>query len=448
MVRHPVRWLLVILLLGAFVRVVLAPHPGFMEFGGDMQFNRLWMKSAVAFGAVESFAKQLDGNMLPNHGPVEIAAYAAVGHAYRLLVSPTMEDVWVPIRIALKTPAMLADLALCVALYGVVARLRGKRAALLASLVYALHPAVLHNSALWGQTDAIYTLFVVVAFSALGRKKHLLAGAAMALACLTKPQAAIFLPLFAFAIPWKPRQALDVFNAGVGVTLLALLPFLLHGLLDVMVQNVYLSTFGQGGRLSWNAFNFWWAVLGGDAGRDAAGLFLGIVSFKQAGYALFGLTYAATLWTLRKALRGHGRARLSALFAAAGLIAAAFFLFFPGVHERYMYPAMAFMLPMAFSGARGRTVYMGVSACFFFNVLSLLHVGDADLWMLRQLPNLPAAVATCQMILLVPHVRWVLSHRGASSEREPLLLRVRGKTLATVAQLAPAWAMEPEGDPA
>ncbi|MBK8034369.1 MAG: hypothetical protein IPK17_33695 [Chloroflexi bacterium] len=73
-------------------------------------------------------------------------------------------------------------------------------------LVIALHPAFILDSVMWGQSDPIFTLFLVVALMAFNEGKVRLAWVLYALALLTKFQSIVLLPLLV-VLTWRRWQA-------------------------------------------------------------------------------------------------------------------------------------------------------------------------------------------------------------------------------------------------
>src|SRR5438105_14969398 len=97
----------------------------------------------------------------------------------------------------LRLPGLAADL-LAGALIFRVLRQRGSisfNAALLATAAYLLNPALIFDSAYWGQTAAVHALFMLLSVIAMDRRSYGWAGAALAAAILTKPQAIAIAPL-------------------------------------------------------------------------------------------------------------------------------------------------------------------------------------------------------------------------------------------------------------
>src|SRR3989344_3943691 len=63
-----------------------------------------------------------------------------------------------------KLPAILSDLGIIYVLFKLVVLIKTKKSALWATSIYAFLPPFWYNSALWGQTDSIYALPLLLAF--------------------------------------------------------------------------------------------------------------------------------------------------------------------------------------------------------------------------------------------------------------------------------------------
>jgi len=193
------RWavLAAVLALALAVRLPLAPHPGFEP---DVAINKGWATSGARLGLARSYVEQVGDTMLPNYPPLGLAAFVAVGHVEERLPPADARGAWPSFQVLIKLPAIAFDLATAVLLALVVGRLASPRAGLAAALLHALHPAVLYDSAVWGQVDSIFTFFSLASLSALALGRGALAPPLLALAVLAKPQGLILGPLVVFAL--------------------------------------------------------------------------------------------------------------------------------------------------------------------------------------------------------------------------------------------------------
>ncbi|MBI3731946.1 MAG: hypothetical protein HY259_00580, partial [Chloroflexi bacterium] len=142
-----------------------------------------------------------------------------------------------------KLPAVLADLVLAGLVMGAVRR---RREALpvwltLAGLLYVLHPAVWYVSAYWGQTDSVYTLFVVMAVMAIARGAVVPAWLVYTLALASKLQAIAIAPVL---VVWTVTRhgvrglALGLAAAGAAAAIL-LAPWLRAGNIGDVLTTLY-----------------------------------------------------------------------------------------------------------------------------------------------------------------------------------------------------------------
>ena len=97
--------------------------------------------------------------------------------------------------ILIKMPAILADILSGILVYMVTARKMSKKTALILSGLYLFNPAILVNSAMWGQTDGIMTLLVVVGLLGLYHDRIMVSAFFFASACLMNPKGFIFQPV-------------------------------------------------------------------------------------------------------------------------------------------------------------------------------------------------------------------------------------------------------------
>jgi len=99
----------------------------------------------------------------------------------------------------IKMPAIIMDCAISVFIYRVARRKSKKQTAWLISLFWALNPASVFISSVWGQTDSIYLIFLLIAVYRLTTGNYSSSFVFYALSLLLRPQAVIFMPLFIYA---------------------------------------------------------------------------------------------------------------------------------------------------------------------------------------------------------------------------------------------------------
>lgn len=389
--RTSILLLAMILLAASALRLGLARSPGY-EF--DVSVNQKWAKSAVELGLSQSYAEQVDGNMLPNYPPLSLIVFASAGRLYRGLIDAKFDiaaplfDLWI------KLPAMLFDLLTVIAVWCLL-RKKSERLALLGTALYAFHPVVWYDSAVWGQTDALYTLPVLLGMIAYARERMMLAGALLAIAVLMKFQAIAVFPLLLLSI-MKPRRVLALASGGIIVIALVALPFL-HDNGIAAIANVYRGSVGYYPTLTVGAYNFWWSVLGDRSwAMQDSEIFLWGVRYRLAGFILF--TFMAAWIVTAPRLLKAGKKSVEDVLLGAALLSLAFFLFNAQMHERYFFPFCALALPAALRSRAVMIPYLVISLLGWMNLLGALPWGSFDRAIFARFDTIDVACATTMVV--------------------------------------------------
>ena len=99
-------------------------------------------------------------------------------------------------RVLVETPPLIADLLIGLTLYFAAWRSARCTRALVVMMLFALSPALIFDTVVWGQSDSIVALPMLVAAILILNGRHRLGWAAAAIAILAKPQAiAVMAPL-------------------------------------------------------------------------------------------------------------------------------------------------------------------------------------------------------------------------------------------------------------
>jgi Gpi18-like mannosyltransferase len=260
---------------------------------------------------------------------------------------------------------------------------------------------------LWGQTDGVYTFFVFTAFTLLIFKKPSLASVALLLGVLHKPQALIFVPLFILAFPRNLRSIIAAVILTSLTGALILIPFALGGSWHNMTNFAYLHAYG-GSKLSWNAYNLWWSLYGNKAwDMTSSQPFIWDISHGTWGFILIGFAYAIALFYARPWRSTQPTYNWERLFAAAAVIAAVFFLFGAEMHERYMFPFVAFGLPIAILYWRGAVIYVTISFLFFLNLSLVQYFSPVWNGFWGKFPSLSTMIAASLVTLILVYIVWM-----------------------------------------
>jgi len=363
-------WPLWLVIAGAVaLRLALTPLYAHLPNGTlDEGFWTHWMERIHEHGVLNVF-RTSDTDYVGYHWVLAAldVLYAPFGNRY---------DPHAPLlHVLVKVPPILFDVALMLLVFRATALLAaerglqadaGRRLALLAAAVIGAHPVVVYDSAVWAQTDAAISAAMLGGLYFAQRRSPAASGVTYALGIAVKPHPVIAGPLLALALV-RAGGARAVAVCGVAVLAVAaavLGPWLLHGD-GGRILDVYTMLFTQERqRLSELAWNGWWIVdQAGDPRPDTA-IYSAAPAFTYARVAL-GLSAVATLLGFAYAWR---RRSFEALLVAAAYQAFAFYMLPVGSHERYLYPFVALMLPVALSERRWLWLYVPVSLTLFANL--------------------------------------------------------------------------------
>jgi Gpi18-like mannosyltransferase len=264
----------------------------------------------------------------------------------------------------MKLPSNLFDMATAFLIFAFVRKRLDFKMALLATALYAFNPAVIFNTAVWGQFDAIYTFFLVLSLMLALASKPELSGVTFTLGVLTKPQGIALAPLIAFLILKKYRlqwrRLLTSLIAVAATVFVVIIPFEWSNPVTFLA-NIYFGAYGGYAYTSVNAFNLW--AIGG----------LWILEtpvFFAIGWILFGALAAFVLYVLHKRFGASGE--LLVLFSAF-ILFFGFFMLPTRIHERYLFPALSVLALMFPFLKKTRLIYGVLSATCFVNQAYVLQ---------------------------------------------------------------------------
>lgn len=242
----------------------------------------------------------------------------------------------------------------------------------------ALNPAILMNGPIWGQVDMIYSLLIALAFYALAEARYLLlAIPLLTVAVLTKFQAICIAPAV-LPLLWSHRRNARLWWGLAPAAVLAvllLLPYLTTGSLGSMIRQTYIQATTLYPYATFNGNNLW-QLLGLNTRPDnifllASGLpaegWRKLFTPKLLGIALFAL------WSLWITISGFRARKIEVHWRNAVLSALGFFLLLPGMHERYLFPAVILALLGMARCATLRPAALWLTTLSFANMCFVLH---------------------------------------------------------------------------
>ena len=151
--------------------------------------------------------EQVGGNVLPNYPPLMIVLYWLTGMLYKFALSPLFDPLLSNYSVVIRFPAIACDLVACVAVAVIAATRRYGDGRWRPSCMRCT-PSSSTTRGIWGQSDGIYALWMLLALYTLARGRWFWAGVFTACAVLTKPQVAAMLPvLLVVLVRYLPRSA-------------------------------------------------------------------------------------------------------------------------------------------------------------------------------------------------------------------------------------------------
>jgi len=322
---------LVILLLGGFIRFILAANFGY-EY--DVREYKRFALKIQREGAFDLYVPDKLADV--DYPPLLPWMLVGLDQVFGGLGPGQIKT----FRMVLGGLVTAADLGFCVLLF-FLARPRGTKAALAALAVWAFNPQSIFDTGYWSQANSLLILLIGLSVFMVVRKKPLWAGFIFGIACLLKPQAWILTPaLFLWVFResgWKKGR--DAVFAMLVPLLLVWLGYLFAGrapTLRLMVTGVQSSN----DSITYNAHNLWWlaqVINGGKVFSDQSFLFM---TYGQAAWVLTALALlsVAVFWVKNyRHQRGANGVQMLALWSAL------FFLLAPHLHENHAMLALGLL---------------------------------------------------------------------------------------------------------
>jgi len=259
----------------------------------------------------------------------------------------------VPEVVLYKLPAILADLATGFLIYKILERSKGQKWGLIGTAIYIFNPAIIYNSALWGQVDSLTALTSILAIYLLPENIYLSA-ISLAIGTLIKPQTAFIFPVVIFMMLKNKNNIPDILKyclTGLFVFILGFVPFWNHTTLPFFIYERLGVSLNQYPYTSVNAFNFWGIV----------GFWKPDNIFYQVGGYL--LVLSTTIFLCFKLLKTKN----SAYFLVSFVFGASF-MFFTRMHERHLLPVFAPLAVAAIENPILLIPYIGFSLTYVANL--------------------------------------------------------------------------------
>ena len=316
----------------------------------DMQIYIGWSRIAYKNGVQNFYNGNVWTDYLP--GTIYLLTFMYAIYTALLTVWP-----WVSVEFLFKLLPIIADMLAVWVLYLTIEQLlrvsidsKGKREllAVVGAGVYALAPFTTINAAIWGQMDALFTLFLILTFYFFVRQNLYFATIFYATSLIIKPHGLFLaIPIVMFFILQKKYLLLARLVVYTALAIFAL-TYPAYGF--NFVGGMYGSINNNLEAYAYNSLNIYnfWGMFGFYLDSDMP--IIGPLNINMLGYILTLVAYSFGLWSMyvfRKVLGvKHG---LVILAYYLGYFDFASIMFLPKMHERYYYPIFIFMFAHIYS---------------------------------------------------------------------------------------------------
>lgn len=248
--------------------------------------------------------------------------------------------------LVLKVFQVLFDVAIIPIIYFLFRKF-GEVKAFVGATLWALNPAMIINSAFWGQTDSLMILLLLLTFYFVQFDKICLATFFYCLACSAKFQCAYFAPVFLLYVffiktPYgkiKLRKIKELLKAiGVGaITVLAVfLPFMINCSEGIMLPfKLYFGGFGKYQYATYNAYNLYAAI--GLNLKPEYNPIIGSITLGDISNVLLILIITFVIFL-------YFKAPYKSPWTLCFVLMQSIFMLTTRMHERYQIPVLIFSL--------------------------------------------------------------------------------------------------------
>jgi len=262
----------------------------------------------------------------------------------------------------IRVPLVVANATLGVLLFVLLRHRSDAKTATGIAALFVLNPAVVFDTAYWGQADALLALLVVAGLVLAPRRPEW-GWVALAAAALVKPLAYPFLPLVLLETAkrrgWKRASSSAI--VGLATWGALLLPFLAAGRLGDIVVALFFQLDAMP-YVSVNAHNAWWIIGRGVPWTPAWERAIGPVTYETLGLVAFGAFYLAVLVSLWRST--HARA----LHFAAASVAFGLFVLTTHMHENHLFTFIPLLLLAGGERPGWRRFCVAISAVMVLNM--------------------------------------------------------------------------------
>lgn len=356
------------LLIGLVVRLIYAAK--IEGFSVDIGCFKAWSMAASGTNGISTFYTR---GMFCDYPPFYILVLALVGWISNLFNLTSNPDAHL---IMIKLPAIIADVVTAYLIYKLAVKKFNSTASCILSILYIFNPAVFLNSTLWGQVDSFFTMILLFGLILILEGKLTYATILFTIAVLMKPQGIIFLPVIGYELIIdliKTKKLKNIVLSALFAaitTAVIVIPFS-PGQAPDWIINLYINTAEGYKYASMNAYNLF-SLLGANAKPDSETLF--ILSYYSWGMLFIVLTSLFTGFLYFSNYIKHKQSAQNIAPIAMLVQMTGVFVLSTRMHERYLFPAMAFALLcyIFYKDIGYLLIFGGVSATVFVNTYDVL----------------------------------------------------------------------------
>jgi dolichyl-phosphate-mannose-protein mannosyltransferase len=357
------------LLAGFILRIWLALT---MEgYPSDISCFKAWAGIAFSKGLPDFYLQ----DMFVDYPPGYIYILSIIGFIQKIFGLAHNSPLFL---LFIKLPSISTDLFIALLIYKFSKKRFHIRIACTLALLFVFNPAIIHNSAVYGQIDSFFVFFIVLCIYLVYHKRIELGAVVYIAAVLIKPQALILAPVGIYALirlakewEWKDHQRIGVSVACAVISFIVLIiPFSVkqHPL---WIFHLYGNTLGSYPYATVNAFNLY--MLLGANWMSVGDTFL-LFTFDTWGNIFLALIIGFAVFLC---VHDYVKRKDPAFyFYLALFLVAAVFVLGTKMHERYFFPTvpLALFCYIAFKDKRFLFIFAGFSVTLLLNQEMVLNL--------------------------------------------------------------------------
>ena|SRR5438132_3238501 len=363
-----------ILALSAIIQVVLCSLPDTM---GDLLEYRIWARTlaehglAVAYWPKSAFLTSPEvrefltsQEMLApiDYPPLVPYLLWAIGRGLGAVSHDALLHNDRLLDVLIRLPFCITILLIAFVVHLEARRVALQKADLICALV-ALNPALIFDTAYWGQSDAACAFLIVLAVVLLVHCRPEWSWVVLACAALVKPLAYPFVPLIMLET-WKRFGLRRLFSSAIAGAFVAAVVFVPFGWIGRLGPGLHalISQMGEMSYTSVDGHNLWWIIGRGLPWTNANAHRFG-VSWKVLSLILFGTFLLITLVRLWRSKQPR------ALYVSAASTAFGFFVLATHMHENHLFITLPLLALLAADLQWARTVMIALTVTLLANML-------------------------------------------------------------------------------